>query len=111
MQVMSIQEQLLHVRSIFLIKTEMPFLLVQANRVWLERIALPSHDSFKTPLGQIPLAKQLIQTILPLPDVEIRDDAHREEHSLEVQLSFLQETLEDFEIIHELVGKISAKNF
>lgn len=86
-------------------------LLGPAHRVWLKGIALPSHDAFETPLGQIPLAKNLIKKILPLPDVEIRDDAHKEEHCLEVQLPFLQVILEDFEILPLLVGKISPKNF
>jgi uncharacterized LabA/DUF88 family protein len=41
---------------------------------------------------------------LTLPQVECDDDAHAHEHSLEVQLPFLQRTLENFRIVPFAVG-------
>jgi AmmeMemoRadiSam system protein B len=39
-----------------------------------------------------------------LPQVHVLDDAHREEHSLEVQLPFLQTVLNDFKLVPLVVG-------
>ena len=82
-------------------------LLGPAHRVWLEGIAFPGTDAFETPLGRIPLAKQQIRELLRFPEVQLRDDAHQDEHCLEVQLPFLQEILNEFELIPAVVGEIS----
>ncbi len=59
---------------------------------------------FTTPLGQIPVDQQSIQAVLKLPFVEIIEQAHAYEHSLEVQLPFLQEVLDDFNIVPIVTG-------
>tara|TARA_Y100000031_G_scaffold145617_1_gene178410 strand:- start:5 stop:850 length:846 start_codon:yes stop_codon:yes gene_type:complete len=82
-------------------------LLGPAHRVWLEGITFPGTDAFETPLGRIPLAKQQIRELLRFPEVQLRDDAHQDEHCLEVQLPFLQEILNEFELIPAVVGEIS----
>ena len=82
-------------------------ILGPAHRVWLEGIAFPGTDAFETPLGRIPLAKQQIRELLRFPEVQMRDDAHQDEHCLEVQLPFLQEILNEFELIPAVVGEIS----
>ena len=82
-------------------------ILGPAHRVWLEGIAFPGTDAFETPLGRIPLAKQQIRELLRFPEVQLRDDAHQDEHCLEVQLPFLQEILNEFELIPAVVGEIS----
>ncbi len=82
-------------------------LLGPAHRVWLEGIAFPGTDAFETPLGRIPLAKQQIRELLRFPEVQLRDDAHQDEHCLEVQLPFLQEILNEFELLPAVVGEIS----
>ena len=82
-------------------------ILGPAHRVWLEGIAFPRTDAFETPLGRIPLAKQQIRELLRFPEVQLRDDAHQDEHCLEVQLPFLQEILNEFELIPAVVGEIS----
>ena len=82
-------------------------LLGPAHRVWLEGIAFPGTDAFETPLGRIPLAKQQIRELLRFPEVQLRDDAHQDEHCLEVQLPFLQEILNEFELLPAVVGELS----
>jgi len=82
-------------------------LLGPAHRVWLEGITFPGTDAFETPLGRIPLAKQQIRELLRFPEVQLRDDAHQDEHCLEVQLPFLQEILNEFELLPAVVGEIS----
>jgi AmmeMemoRadiSam system protein B len=79
-----------------------------AHRVCLEGLAVPSVDAFATPLGDVPLDRSAIDALLALPDVSVSDEAHRDEHCLEVQLPFLQEALEDFSLVPVLVGRSDA---
>ncbi len=80
-------------------------LLGPAHRVYVEGIAAPSVDSFSTPLGSIAIAKDLLANSLLHSAVFYSDEAHREEHSLEVHLPFLQQTLTRFDILPLLVGR------
>lgn len=79
-------------------------LLGPSHRVAFAGLAVPESDVFNTPLGNIQIDQNAIQLISDLPQVIVSDEAHREEHSLEVQLPFLQEVLEDFTLIPLVVG-------
>jgi AmmeMemoRadiSam system protein B len=79
-----------------------------AHCVRLEGLAVPSVDAFATPLGDVPLDRSAIDGLLRLPDVSVSDEAHRDEHCLEVQLPFLQEALGDFSLVPVLVGCADA---
>ena len=76
-----------------------------AHRVYLDGMAIPASDSFRTPLGTVPLDATAIQQISELPGVCVSEIAHAQEHSLEVQLPFLQMTLEAFRLIPIVVGR------
>ena len=84
-------------------------LLGPAHRVYLQGMALPSVDAFNTPLGNIKLDRDVIDSIASLPDVIISDEAHRLEHSLEVQLPFLQTLFDDFTLVPIVVGDSAPK--
>ena len=79
-------------------------LLGPCHRVWTQGIAIPSCDSFSTPLGEIPLDKKTLAELSHLPQVDVYDAPHEQEHSLEVQLPFLQRVLDDFSLIPLAVG-------
>ncbi|MCB1669600.1 MAG: AmmeMemoRadiSam system protein B [Gammaproteobacteria bacterium] len=79
-------------------------LLGPSHRVAFRGVAVPSAEQFRTPLGDIPLDGEALQRILTLPGVVQRDDAHDREHSLEVQLPFLQTVLADFRLVPLVVG-------
>ena len=80
-------------------------LLGPAHRVWLQGAAFPETDAFETPLGEITLDKELIEKILAeFSWISVSDKAHAEEHCLEVQLPFLQETLGEFKLLPLVVG-------
>ena len=72
-------------------------------------MALPSVDAFNTPLGNIILDRELMNSIADLTDVVISDEAHRLEHSLEVQLPFLQILFDEFTLVPVVVGDCSAE--
>jgi len=79
-------------------------LLGPAHRVAFSGLAASSVDYFETPLGTIPLNKNAIRDLQQLPQVNILDEAHAQEHSLEVHLPFLQTVLGDFSLIPLVVG-------
>ena len=84
-------------------------LLGPTHRVAVRGLALPDTDTFDTPLGRIPLDTDAMRTIAGLPQVTISGEAHEEEHSLEVQLPFLQSVLGEFTLLPLAVGMATAE--
>ncbi|MFA9419258.1 MAG: AmmeMemoRadiSam system protein B [Gammaproteobacteria bacterium] len=84
-------------------------LLGPAHRVYLDGMAVPSVDAFSTPLGEVKLDARAIARISAMPAVIVSNEAHREEHSLEVQLPFLQAVLKQFTLVPVVVGNCDAK--
>ena len=79
-------------------------LLGPSHRVGFRGIAVSGADYFKTPLGEIPLDHEALNEVLKLPQVQQFEQAHTDEHSLEVQLPFLQKVLGEFSLIPLVVG-------
>ncbi len=79
-------------------------LLGPSHRVGFRGLATSSAELFRTPLGDIPVDITAVDALLTLPQVRELDQAHLQEHSLEVQLPFLQETLGRFSLIPLVVG-------
>jgi AmmeMemoRadiSam system protein B len=80
-------------------------LLGPAHRVYLDGMAIPAADGFVTPLGNVKLDAGALDLVRNLPGVCVSDEAHAAEHSLEVQLPFLQLMLDDFELAPIVVGR------
>ena len=76
-----------------------------AHRFKFNGVALCSADQFLTPLGGVKVEKELTRRLLTIPGVQTIDQAHEAEHSLEVHLPFLQQTLDEFSILPMVVGK------
>jgi AmmeMemoRadiSam system protein B len=81
-------------------------LLGPSHRVYLAGLAAPSDDVFETPLGRITVDAELRASIAALPGVVVDDEPHRQEHSLEVQLPFLQAVLDEFTLLPLSVGDV-----
>ena len=71
-------------------------------------LAVPTSDSFETPLGSIPIAKELREIALENQEVVTMDHAHLQEHSLELHLPFLQVCLNDFTLLPLIIGESST---
>jgi hypothetical protein len=84
-------------------------LIGPAHRVYLDGLAVPSVDAFNTPLGDVPLDRKTIIKLQSLPGVCESDEAHRDEHSLEVQVPLLQTVLDDFTLVPIVVGRASPE--
>lgn len=84
-------------------------LLGPTHRVPVRGLALPAAAAFSTPLGEIPIDAESAARLLKLPQVSVFEDAHAREHSLEVQLPFLQAVLRDFSLLPLAVGMASPE--
>ena len=80
-------------------------LLGPSHHVGFEGLALPSADAFVTPLGDIPVDQAALSRIAHLPQVGWLDEANLQEHALEVQLPFLQRSLDNFTLVPLVVGR------
>lgn len=79
-------------------------LLGPSHRVPFYGLATSEADYFRTPLGDIPVDRQALQALQGLPQVVQLEAAHAQEHSLEVQLPFLQVVLHEFDLLPLVVG-------
>ncbi|HUW00346.1 MAG TPA: AmmeMemoRadiSam system protein B [Gallionella sp.] len=84
-------------------------LLGPTHRVAVRGLALPGADAFETPLGLVMLDAPAATAIARLPQVGVSAEAHALEHSLEVQLPFLQSVLSDFKLLPLAVGMATAE--
>ena len=67
-------------------------------------LAIPLADYFETPLGNIALDGEALRSLADLKQVVKSEPAHAREHSLEVQLPFLQKVLGEFSLVPLAVG-------
>jgi AmmeMemoRadiSam system protein A len=79
-------------------------LLGPCHRVPVRGLALPEASAFATPLGQVPIDREAIESLAGLPQVVVSSAVHAEEHALEVQLPFLQRVLGEFSLVPLAVG-------
>ncbi len=85
-------------------KIKKVFLLGPSHHAWINGVALSPAKQFKTPLGLVKTDEQITLELAKNKLFKFNTKAHRKEHSLEVQLPFLQKTLDDFTIIPLLYG-------
>jgi MEMO1 family protein len=82
-------------------------LIGPSHRVYLQGMAVPSAEAFQTPLGVVPIDRELKSRALELSPVIEADAPHANEHCLEVQLPFLQAVLDDFSLLPVALGSVS----
>jgi len=83
-------------------------LLGPSHRVPLRGLALSSAGAWATPLGLVPLDASAAERLRGIATVSVDDVAHAPEHSLEVQVPFLQSVLDDFTLVPLVVGDASS---
>lgn len=84
-------------------------LLGPTHRVAVSGLALPGVQAFETPLGRIPVDQGAVHFLKPLRQVSTSPAAHELEHSLEVQLPFLQMLLSGFQVVPLAVGSATPE--
>lgn len=81
-----------------------------AHRVPFTGIAASRASAFRTPLGDVTLDQRSVGLLLSLPVVKVNETAHAQEHSIEVQLPFLQFVLGSFSIVPLLTGSANPED-
>lgn len=82
-------------------------LIGPSHRVAFQGLAVSHADCFNTPLGSIAIDTQAVEKLKQLPFAGYLDQAHALEHSLEVHLPFLQQTLSQFKLVPIVAGDAS----
>jgi MEMO1 family protein len=80
-------------------------LLGPSHFVAFPGLAASSAAFFQSPLGPVPVDEEALARVRALPQVTTLDAAHGHEHSLEVQLPFLQIALGEFKLLPLVVGE------
>lgn len=75
-----------------------------SHYVGFKGAALSQDDYFTTPLGKISVNKTINSELVAQPGFSYNSAAHAKEHSLEVQLPFLQKVLKNFSIVPIVYG-------
>lgn len=89
-------------------RIERVVLLAPSHRVALRGIAASSAESFRTPLGDVPVDRSAVARACELDAVAEFDAAFAQEHAVEVQLPFLQAVLDDFRLAPFVVGEAAG---
>lgn len=83
-------------------------ILGPAHFVALDKIAASSADGFSTPLGVLEVDSASRDALVDDDLVTVSDPAHSAEHSLEVQLPFLQFVLGPVNVVPLVIGAVST---
>jgi len=79
-----------------------------SHRAGFAGLCLPAAAAFETPLGPAPVDAELAAALLAIgPPFHAADAPHREEHSLEMQLPFLQSVVPGLRVVPVLMGSQS----
>ena len=80
-------------------------LLGCSHRAYFPGAAVWSGEGWRTPLGLVPVDRQAAEKLAAaVRGASILPEAHAREHSLEVELPFLQSVLKSFRIVPVLIG-------
>ncbi len=80
------------------------FIFAPTHKKTVNNLALCNCDDFETPLGNIPVNKDIQEEIIEKFSCEYSEEAFEEEHAIEVQLPFVKYFYDDIQIIPILVG-------
>ena len=81
-----------------------------SHHYYINKAVLDGNDIWETPLGEVKVDKELRNSIIRESNLfEINSQIHSPEHCLEVQIPFLQVTLDNFKILPILVNELTEK--
>jgi hypothetical protein len=84
---------------------ETVILIGNSHSAYFDGAAIYAEGYFKTPLGEIEIDSDLAQKIISENEkIKVDISVHSQEHSLEVELPFLQRVLKNFKLVPILMG-------
>ena len=85
--------------------------IAPSHRMRFRGVSIPPVEAYRTPLGLISLDRKSCDELLKANEWFYSiDQAHDQEHSLEVQLPFLQVALADFQLVPMVVGQLKNRD-
>lgn len=93
-------------------KIDTVILIGNSHQESFDGISVFPEGYFETPLGKVKIDSDLAKAIISESDrIFFRESCHKKEHSLEVQLPFLQKVLGDFKIVPILFGNVPGNDY
>lgn len=86
-------------------------IMAPSHYVSFTGISIPNVGYYETPLGRVRVDRDSCESLLKEPLFQSIREAHLREHAVEIQLPFLQRTLEDFELIPLVVGRLDTVHY
>lgn len=78
----------------------------------LKGASVPDATHYETPLGKVPLDRKACEALLKHPLFDTYGNVHRREHSVEIQLPFLQAVLGDrFKLVPVVFGSLKEDDY
>jgi AmmeMemoRadiSam system protein B/AmmeMemoRadiSam system protein A len=76
-----------------------------SHRARFDAVSVYTKGAWKTPLGSCPIDEEFARGLCDADEIiDFYPQAHEEEHSLEVQIPFIQTVLKDFKIVPVVIG-------
>jgi len=83
------------------------FLAGPSHHAAFHGVAVTSYTHYATPLGEVPVASDVIAELAKAPLFSTNTAAEDQEHSIEIELPFLQRVLPRFQLVPMVVGSLS----
>jgi AmmeMemoRadiSam system protein B/AmmeMemoRadiSam system protein A len=81
-------------------------LIGDSHRVRFSGVSVGNYSAYRTPLGDVAIDKDLVEKLIKESErINFHPRAHEGEHSLEVQLPFLQTVFKDFKLVPIIMGE------
>jgi AmmeMemoRadiSam system protein B/AmmeMemoRadiSam system protein A len=82
-----------------------------SHHVYFKGSSIYIEGPYRTPLGDVQVDREIAEALMKADDsIVFNPEAHRQEHSLEVQVPFLQMTVRNFKLVPIIMGEQSWEN-
>jgi AmmeMemoRadiSam system protein B/AmmeMemoRadiSam system protein A len=81
-------------------------IIAPSHRAYFHGASIYPKGGYRTPLGTVPIAEEITEALMKKSAlIDFITQAHSQEHSLEIQLPFLQVVLKDFRLVPIVMGQ------
>jgi hypothetical protein len=82
-------------------------IIAPSHRLIFDGATVLEKDGYETPLGTVPIDVDFVKKLMRAEKVTVvsKPQAFDDEHSLEVQIPFLQRSLKDFKLVPVIIGR------
>ena len=86
------------------------YIIGPSHNFSFENAAVSSHTHYKTPLGEIKINSKIVSELRNQSNFFTSENKiHENEHSIEIQLPFLQYATTDFQLVPIIIGNLTSK--